>query len=125
MKLRVAGRRGQTIGREKVRMVQVDRWIETTARRVMVNNLNIFADRTGIELLPWDFKCHPIKSKRSEATGNTRIKCVCLETTNNRLRRLDCRRRISRISLRQRRFIVRVDRALESLRRHLAVKNSP
>ena len=54
VELRVAlGRREAVLGQEE-RVVQVDRLVELLARRVVVDDLEVFADGTGLQRLPVD-----------------------------------------------------------------------
>src|SRR5262245_47695027 len=52
MELWIALRRRQTVLREDVRIVQVDRRVEAAAGRIAVNDLEILADRPGLQRVP-------------------------------------------------------------------------
>ncbi len=86
VELRVAFGRGQPVLRQQVRPVQVHRRVEAPARRVVVDDLEVLADRPRLEILPGHAEHRLVDQRRVELRGQARVERVGPQTPVRRRR---------------------------------------
>ena len=73
VKLGIRLGRRMPVSRKKVRIVEVDRIVEDAARRVDVDDLDVFPDRAGLELFPGDCDRDLVERRRRNARREARV----------------------------------------------------
>ena len=82
---RVAIRCRQSILCEQVGAIEVDGRVHELAVFVNVDDVNIFAARPWLEILPWNPKPYFVEKRRFEARGHSGIDCKHSEVSKHRL----------------------------------------